>query len=131
MAITHAFAKDHINRWINAWNNHDLDALLSMYSEKIQFSSPKIKTIFPNRKYSKLSNKKELKEYWTLALERFPNLKFEAKELIIHNDVIIFEYFAALNGVDSILVIEKFEFENNTIVQSSVFYGAEDSCQHC
>jgi hypothetical protein len=97
-----------------------------MYSDEVQFSSPKVKIVFPDRKSSQLSNKKELEEYWTRALrEKYPNLKFEAKEVIVHNDIIVLEYFASLNGIDRTLVIEKFEFKDNKITRSSVFYGAE------
>ena len=44
---------DHVERWINAWNKHDLQTVLSMYSEEVEFSSPKIKTVFPERTISK------------------------------------------------------------------------------
>jgi ketosteroid isomerase-like protein len=126
MTLTDTFAKEHVEKWINAWNNQELDTLLEMYSDEVQFSSPKVKIVFPDRKSSQLSNKKELEEYWTRALrEKYPNLKFEAKEVIVHNDIIVLEYFASLNGIDRTLVIEKFEFKDNKITRSSVFYGAE------
>jgi ketosteroid isomerase-like protein len=44
---------DHVESWINAWNKHDLQTILSMYSEDIEFSSPKIKAIFPEGRYQK------------------------------------------------------------------------------
>lgn len=128
MLVSQAFAKEHIEKWITSWNNHDLKSLLSMYAEEIQFSSPKIRAVFPSRNSSKLSNKKELEEYWSLALkEKFPNLRFESKDLIVYNNIIILEYYAYLNTSDRTLVIEKFEFEDNKIIKSSVFYGAEES----
>ena len=127
LLVSQAFAKEHVEKWITAWNNHDLKTLLSMYSEDIQFSSPKIRAVLPGRNSSKLNNKKELEEYWSLALkEKYPNLRFESKDLIVHNNIIILEYYASLNTVDRTLVIEKFEFENNKIIKSSVFYGAEE-----
>lgn len=128
MTLTNTFAKEHVEKWINAWNNHELETLLEMYSDEVQFSSPKIKIIFPDRKSSKLGNKKELEEYWTLALRvKYPDLKFEVKEVIIHNDTIVLEYFASLNRFDRTLVMEKFEFKDNKIIRSSVFYGAEET----
>lgn len=127
MIVSQAFAKEHVEKWITAWNNHDLKTLLSMYSEDIQFSSPKIRAVLPGRNSSKLNNKKELEEYWSLALkEKYPNLMFESKDLIVYNNIIILEYYASLNNVDRTLVIEKFEFENNKIIKSSVFYGADE-----
>ena len=127
LLVSQAFAKEHVEKWITAWNNHDLKTLLSMYSEDIQFSSPKIRAVLPGRNSSKLNNKKELEEYWSLALkEKYSNLRFESKDLIVHNNIIILEYYASLNTVDRTLVIEKFEFENNKIIKSSVFYGADE-----
>lgn len=127
MIVSQAFAKEHVEKWITAWNNHDLKTLLSRYSEDIQFSSPKIRAVLPGRNSSKLNNKKELEEYWSLALkEKYPNLMFESKDLIVYNNIIILEYYASLNNVDRTLVIEKFEFENNKIIKSSVFYGADE-----
>ena len=54
---------DHVERWINAWNKHDLKTVLSMYSDDIEFSSPKIKTVFPDKTLTKITNKNDLKEY--------------------------------------------------------------------
>lgn len=129
MTLTDTFAKKHVEKWISAWNNQGLDALLEMYSDEVQFSSPKIKSILPNRRSSQLSNKKELEEYWTLALEKYSNLRFEAKEVIVHNDTLALEYIASLSGIDRTLVMEKFEFKDNKITRSSVFYGAEGLLQ--
>ena len=50
MDYSESFVKEHIEKWVNAWNNHDLKAVLSMYSDDIEFSSPKVKVVFPERK---------------------------------------------------------------------------------
>jgi ketosteroid isomerase-like protein len=44
---SHSFVKEHVEKWLTAWNNHDLKTVLSMYSDDIEFSSPKIKAIIP------------------------------------------------------------------------------------
>jgi ketosteroid isomerase-like protein len=45
MEIDDTFAKDHIDRWIKAWNDHDIKEVLSLYSGNILFSSPKVKSV--------------------------------------------------------------------------------------
>ena len=45
MSISEAYANQHIKKWIEGWNNHDIKTVLSMYSENIEFSSPKIKIV--------------------------------------------------------------------------------------
>ena len=51
MPITEFFAKDHVDKWIKAWNTHNLKAILSLYSEDIEFRSPKIKIVYPRYNY--------------------------------------------------------------------------------
>jgi hypothetical protein len=119
-------ANDHVKRWIEAWNKHDLQTVLSMYSEDIEFSSPKIKAVFPGRTISKIKNRKDLKEYWSIALKKYPKLNFVLKESKFHNNVCLIEYYAVLDGRTRTSVIEKFEMQNGLVIKSSVFYGAEE-----
>jgi ketosteroid isomerase-like protein len=127
MDYSESFAKTHVEKWINAWNNHDLKTVLSLYSDNIEFSSPKIKVVFPECKSSKVTNKSELEEYWTKALKNFPRLHFIPKQTVIQGNVCIFEYYATLDGENKTSVIEKFEFQDDGLVKkSSVFYGAEE-----
>lgn len=127
MDYSESSAKTHVEKWINAWNSHDLKTVLSLYSDNIEFSSPKIKVVFPDRKSSKVTNKSELEEYWTKALKNFPRLHFIPKQTVIQGNVCIFEYYSTLDGENKTSVIEKFEFQDNGLVKkSSVFYGAEE-----
>jgi ketosteroid isomerase-like protein len=127
MDYSESFAKTHVEKWINAWNNHDLKTVLSLYSDNIEFSSPKIKVVFPECKSSKVTNKSELEEYWTKALKNFPRLHFIPKQTVIQGNVCVFEYYATLDGENKTSVIEKFEFQDDGLVKkSSVFYGAEE-----
>jgi ketosteroid isomerase-like protein len=127
MDYSESFAKTHVEKWINAWNNHDLKTVLSLYSDNIEFSSPKIKVVFPERKSSIVTNKSELEEYWTKALKNFPRLHFIPKQTVIQGNVCVFEYYATLDGENKTSVIEKFEFQDDGLVKkSSVFYGAEE-----
>lgn len=90
----------HVKRWIEAWNKHDLRTALSMYSEEIEFSSPKIKAVFPERTISKIKNKKDLEEYWSKALKKYPKLNFVLKESKFHNNVCLIEYYARFGWQD-------------------------------
>jgi len=117
---------DHVERWINAWNKHDLKTVLSMYSDDIEFSSPKIKAVFPDRTKPKITNKKDLEDYWSKALIKYPNLHFVHKESVIQNNTYLVEYYAILDGKTKTSVIEKFELENGFVIRSSAFYGAEE-----
>ena len=130
MNYSGSFMKEHIEKWVNAWNNHDLKIVLSLYSGDIEFSSPKIKVVFPERKLSKVTNKSELEEYWANALKNYPNLHFIPKQTILQGNFCILEYYAILHEKNKTSVIEKFEFQyDGRVRKSSGFYGAEEPIQ--
>jgi hypothetical protein len=89
MDLPDTFAKGHMEKWVKARNNHDLKTVLSMYSDSVEFSSPKIKVVFPDRKSSKITNKSDLQGYWTRALDNFPNLHFTPKEIVFQKKVCV------------------------------------------
>jgi hypothetical protein len=117
----------HVQDWMSAWNKHDLKTVLSMYSEDIEFSSPKIKVVFPDRTSSKITTKKDLEEYWTKALKKYPKLNFILKESIFHNNICLVEYYAVLDEKIRTSVIEKFEMQDGLIIRSSAYYGADET----
>ena len=125
--ISESFAKDHVDRWITAWNNHDVAAVLSLYSEDIETHSPKINAVFPDRTAAKITNKQDLKNYFSLALKKFPNLHFTPTDFIIKGNQIILEYHGTPDGKTRWSVIEKHELKDGLIAKSDVYYGAEDA----
>jgi SnoaL-like domain len=126
MVITEFFAKDHVDKWIKAWNNYNLKAILSLYSEDIEFRSPKIKVVYPDRTTAVINNKKDLQEYFSLGLKKFSNLHFTPIDFVVKENCIILEYYGTSDNKIKWSVIEKFEFKDGLIVKSSVFYGIEE-----
>ena len=126
MPITKFFAKDHVDKWIKAWNTHNLKAILSLYSEDIEFHSPKIKIVYPDRTTAVITNKKDLQEYFSLGLKKFSSLHFTPIDFVIKENIIILEYYATPDNKIKWSVIEKFVFKDELIVKSSVFYGIEE-----
>ena len=61
MAIDESFAKAHIGKWINAWNAHNLKAIISFYAENIEFKIPKINVVYPDKTNATIYNRKDLK----------------------------------------------------------------------
>ena len=124
--ISDSFAKEHIERWINAWNNKDLEKVLSLFTENIEFYSPKIKVITPEFNSEKVNNKKDLKHYWSTALQKLNRIHFTSKEYYIKGNTCVLEYVATFDGKSKFLSIEKSEFnENNLIYKASAFYGPQ------
>jgi hypothetical protein len=73
--MTEADAQSFALEWIEAWNSHDLERILSHYSEDVEVTSALMEMVLgPGR--TSLQGKKALRGYWGRALERYPDLRF-------------------------------------------------------
>src|SRR5437763_7837529 len=45
MVLDDTFVKEHIHRWTKVWNDHNIKKVISLYSENILFSSPKVRLV--------------------------------------------------------------------------------------
>ena len=66
------FAKE----WIESWNSHNLEEILSHYSEDIEITTPMIK-LAGGIDNGTLRGKDAVADYWKKALIKIPDLKFE------------------------------------------------------
>ena len=73
-----AFAKD----WVDAWNAHDLDKILSHYAEDFTIETPMAVKLYPESGGT-VAGKNEVRKYWTIGLERNPYLRFELIDLLV------------------------------------------------
>ena len=127
MKLSQDFISNHIKQWINAWNSKDTDVILSLYSDNIEFSSPKIKKLFSDYETNIINDKDNLKRYFSIGLKKFPNLIFEPINFVTKDNIIILEYLAYPNDQVKWNVLEKFEFdESGKVIKSSVYYGIEE-----
>lgn len=74
--ISSEFAAQFARDWIDAWNAHDLEAILSHYTDDFEMSSPVI-TQLMNEPSGTLRGKAAIRAYWAKALARRPDLHFE------------------------------------------------------
>jgi hypothetical protein len=127
MEIDDGFVKEHVHEWTKAWNDHNIKEVLSLYSENILFSSPKVKSVYPNRTTATITNKKDLEDYFCTGLKKFPALHFTPIDYFLKNHKVIFEYSATPDNKIQWSVIEKFEFNTDRLIEkSSVYYGKEE-----
>lgn len=70
------FAEHFAQDWIEAWNSHDLNRILSHYSDDIEMSSPVIIQVM-GEPSGKLKGKREVGSYWAKALTLIPDFRFE------------------------------------------------------
>lgn len=77
--------------WVDAWNRHDLDALLAHFSDSFAFSSPFIRQ-FAGEPSGKLTGKDAVRSYWEIGLTRLPDLHFELMEVLVGVDCLTILY---------------------------------------
>jgi ketosteroid isomerase-like protein len=73
--ITSDRAVKFAEEWIDAWNSHDLDLILSHYSDDFEMSSPRIVQAM-NEPSGTLKGKNNIRMYWEKSLNQSPNLRF-------------------------------------------------------
>ena len=69
-------------RYYKAWNARDLEAILALYSDDIEFSSPYIAALRLSPD-GVIMGKVKLREYFEKALARAPELKFVPESLCV------------------------------------------------
>ncbi len=74
--IDQAFAHSFANEWVEAWNNHDLEQVLSHYADDFEMHSPVIAQIVGEAS-GMLVGKQAVGAYWSQALQLLPDLQFE------------------------------------------------------
>ncbi|MDY6856118.1 MAG: nuclear transport factor 2 family protein [Thermodesulfobacteriota bacterium] len=72
--------KNFADEWIQSWNSHDLDRILSHYSDDFEITTPMIK-IALGIETGTLKGKEKIRNYWEAAFKKVPDLNFELKEV--------------------------------------------------
>ena len=79
------------NRWVEAWNAHDLELILSHFSDDVTFSSPVATTIVPESG-GVIQGKEALRDYWREGLRRIPDLRFEIEGVYVGIEALVINY---------------------------------------
>lgn len=80
--LTSEFATAFAAEWIAAWNAHDLDRILSHYTDDFTITTPMAARLLPGNE-GFVAGKENIRAYWKIGLERIPDLKFEMLDLLI------------------------------------------------
>jgi hypothetical protein len=81
--------------WLQAWNSHNLEEIMSHYDEDIIFYSPLIKRI-NNDPTGCIRGKENLKAYFSRGLEAYPDLHFELYHILEGVNSIVL-YYKSIN----------------------------------
>jgi len=85
--VTKAQAQAAANQWIAAFNNHDLETILSHYADSVELTSLLVTKVLGDPEGT-VRGKHALRAYFAKALAAVPDLKFE-----------LLDVFAGMNSV--------------------------------
>lgn len=109
-------------RWLAAFAESDLDALLALYADDAVHASPKIRARHPETG-GLLRGKPALRAWWADAFGRLPGLRYEERTLTADARRVWMEYARVLPGEPELMVAEVLEIEDGLIVGSRVYHG--------
>ena len=85
------WAVEFAEEWIDGWNSHDMDRILSHYSDDFRMSSPLI-VARTGRADGALEGKRAVAEYWRPSLSLEPPLRFELLDVLVGVDRLTIYY---------------------------------------
>ncbi|WP_298222085.1 nuclear transport factor 2 family protein [Flavobacterium sp.] len=110
------------HRWFAAFNDHNLDSLLSLYDDEAEHFSPKLKIKQPETN-GLVKGKKALHDWWEGAFETIPSLHYRVTSLTANADRVFMEYVRTVENEADMLVAEVLEIKDGKIVFSRVYHG--------
>lgn len=114
-----AFAEHFATDWIESWNAHDLDRILSHYADDFEMSSPVIIQI-AGEPSGRLCGKVAVGAYWSKALKLIPDLHFELVTVLVGVGSVTIYY----KGAGGRLAAEVFFFDaNHKVIRAVAHYG--------
>ena len=111
-----------VRAWLDAFNRHDVDALVALYADDATHTSPKIRALHPATG-GKLVGKAALAAWWRDANARLPGLRYQETALVADGARAILEYVRHAPGEPPLPVAEAFDERDGTIVASRVYHG--------
>jgi hypothetical protein len=109
-------------KWFAAFNEHDLDSLLSLYNNEAAHYSPKLKIRKPETN-GLVVGKNALYEWWYDAFLRLPTLHYKYTTLTANEDRVFMEYIRSVANEPDMLVAEVLEIKDGLITASRVYHG--------
>jgi hypothetical protein len=113
------FATRFAEEWIESWNSHDIEKIISHYADKLKFKSPLIVERYADPDGT-IYDREKLQEYFLIGLSNNPSLAFKLKKVLLGVNGLTLYYENARGGETA----EYFEFnEDNKVIRSVSCYA--------
>ena len=103
--------------WIKAWNDRNLDALVTPFSDDIELTSPMVVKLF-KLPMGTIKGKDMLREYFSKGLEAYADFKFESLAIFAGMDSVMLQY----RGVDGSMVADYFALDYDGLIKKAVVH---------
>ena len=121
--IDRSWAETFAKEWVDAWNSHDLERILSHYRDDFQMTSPLIVARM-GVKSGTLNGKEAVRKYWSQGLEMTPDLHFDLSSTIVGvNSIAIIYRSVTAKRVE----VEILEFdEARKVIRAEALHGSQE-----
>jgi predicted SnoaL-like aldol condensation-catalyzing enzyme len=109
-------------QWFEAFNNHDVEAILKLYDDNAQHYSPKLKVHHPETN-GLIKGKAALNKWWTDAFARLPDLKYHVLKFTADANQVFMEYIRKTPNEPDLQVGEVLVISNQKIISSRVYHS--------
>ena len=117
--MDNSFAEYFASDWIDSWNSHDLQRILSHYADDFEMSSPVIIQL-ANEPSGTLRGKAAVGAYWAKALQLIPDLHFKLITTLVGVNSATLYYQAAQGR----LAAEVFHFtQDQKVIKAFAHYS--------
>ena len=122
--LSRTHLENHARHWIDAWNAHDVEAVLSAFSDDATFISPLAAQVTGEGRISGIDR---LRRYWTDALGRVPDLRFALEACAIDEALqTVTVFYVSHAGGRVRRASEHMVFRDGKQVFGEAYYGAEE-----
>ena len=105
--------------WIDAFNEHNIEKVLALYSNNADHYSPKLKLTQPETK-GIISGKEAMRNWWSDAFNRLPDLHYELTTLSVSQEFVNMVYKRTAGKEEETEVNEMLHIKDGLIVSSAV-----------
>ncbi len=113
--LTSSYAKSFAKNWISSWNSHDIDLILSHYSDDFIIES-QIAYKFLPLSGGRIVGKSAVKEYWTIGLNKNKKLHFKLLDVLVGINGLTIYY---INTTNKLRAVEMMIFNDDGKVQKA------------
>jgi ketosteroid isomerase-like protein len=91
------FARQFAQDWVDAWNSHDLERIMSHYDDEVTLTSPVALNLLKNGD-GVIRGKAALRAYFARGLQAYPQLRFDLLDVLWGVDTIVLCYTNNVRG---------------------------------